>query len=80
MKITLAFLMVYKKTYIEKKMTKDRSPKNGINIKKYKNKLTHLMWFNEKEYQNEFTAKNANSIKETWVAINEIIKNRKKYT
>ena len=58
-----------------KQFLRNRTKESECKYKSYKNKLTSILRFCEKEYYNKLLVKEKNSTKGTWKILNSIIKN-----
>ena len=62
-----------KQKTLYKRFLKDRTTENEMKYKAYKNKLTSIKRYSEKEYYSRLLEKNKNDIKATWKTLNKII-------
>ena len=71
--------MHVKKNLLYKRFLTSRSSTSEIIYKTYKNKLTSILRYCEKQYYSDLLKDNKNNIKETWKIINDLL-NKKSST
>ena len=59
-----------------RRFVKGRSAKVEVKYKKYKNKLTTILRFSEKQYYTQMLSKYRSNVKQTWCILNDIIKRK----
>ena len=71
--------MHVKKKLLYKRFLTSRSSMSEIRYKTYKNKLTSILRYCEKQYYSDLLKINKNNMKETWKIINDLV-NKKSST
>ena len=73
-------MRVKRKTICTKNTLNVKQCMPRINVKKYKNKLTNILRYAEKEYYSNLLEKHLNNTKRTWKVLNSVIKRNRNCT
>ena len=67
---------VRKKNHLYRSFVKSKNLKIEEKYKRYKNKLTAILRFSEKQYYTQLLSKYRDNVKKTWCVLNDVIKKK----